>query len=104
MAFTPSTIDLTYCKASATPFELPFTLFNTFSQMMQSQLQLKLQLQLVIRKGGVLDRCYRPSLTYNFNYNPYNPLCNNLLKGYLPYVFGEPLHNNREVILSRLLE
>jgi hypothetical protein len=35
MAFTPFTIDLMSCEASASPFELPFTLLNAFGQIMQ---------------------------------------------------------------------
>jgi hypothetical protein len=63
MASTPfTTINLAF-RAFATPFKLPFTLLNSFSQMMQ------LQLQLAMQKEEVRDRCYKLSLTYNFNYN-----------------------------------
>jgi hypothetical protein len=81
---------------------LPSTLLNAFGQIMQPQLQSELQSQPVMRKGEVPDRCHRPSLTYNFNYNPYNPPCDNLPKGYSPYMFRKPLYDNREVILSRV--
>jgi hypothetical protein len=35
MAFIPFTINLMSREASASPFELPFTLLNAFGQMMQ---------------------------------------------------------------------
>jgi len=38
MAFTPSTIDLMSREAFASPFKLPFTLLNAFSQIIQEQL------------------------------------------------------------------
>jgi len=34
------------------------------------------------------DKCYRPKLTYNSNYNPYKL---DLFSGYTLYVFLEPL-------------
>ena len=40
MAFTLSIIDLMSREASASPFELPFTLLNSFSRMMQELLDI----------------------------------------------------------------
>jgi hypothetical protein len=37
MASTPHFIDLMSCGAFATPFKLPSSFLDTFSQMMQSQ-------------------------------------------------------------------
>jgi hypothetical protein len=94
MASTPSTINSMSREASANPSELPSTLLGAFSQMMQQQP--------VVQKKEVRDRCRRPSPTYNFNYNPYEPPSDDLPMGYSPYVFREPLYDDREVIVSRL--
>jgi hypothetical protein len=48
------------------------------------------------------DRCSRPVPTYNDYYNPYKPPPINLLDTYSPYVAGEPLYDNRHVILARV--
>jgi hypothetical protein len=82
MASTPSTIDLTSREASAGPSELPSTLLDAFSQMIQPV------------KNEVRDRCRRPSLTYNSNYNPYKPPRDDLPLSYSPYVFREPLYDD----------
>ena len=95
MASTPSAIDLTTLEASPEPSESSSTLPNAFRQMMQQQP--------VLQKKVVRDLCRRLSPTYNFNYNPYEPPNDDLLKDYLLYVFGKPLYNNREVIMLKLL-
>jgi len=41
--------------------------------------------------------------TYNYYYNPYKLLLKDLLKGYSPYIYKEPLFNNRAIIILRLL-
>ena len=92
MASTPSTTDLMSCKASASPSELPSTLLNSFGQIMQ-------ELPNIPNR----DQCRWPHPTYNFNYNPHKPPCDDLPKGYSPYIYREPLYNNQEVIKSRLL-
>ena len=73
-------------EASANPSKLSSTLLSGFSQMIQQQP--------VVQKKEVRDRCRRPSLTYNFNYNPYEPPSDDLPIGYSPYVFREPLYND----------
>src|SRR6266498_5505949 len=50
----------------------------------------------------VKDRYNRPPPTYNYNYNPEEPARDNLPKGYSPYVCGEPLYDDRLVIVARL--
>jgi hypothetical protein len=90
MASTPSTIELTSREASAAPSELSSTLLDAFSEMMQPV------------ENEVRDRCRRPSLTYNSNYNPYEPPRDDLPLSYSPYVFREPLYDGQEVIVSRL--
>jgi hypothetical protein len=48
------------------------------------------------------DRCFRPTPTYNENYDPTKPP-NPLNKAeYSPYAFGEPLFNDRPIRLDRL--
>ena len=78
-------------EASASPSELPSTLLNSFGRMMQEPPNIPNR-----------DQCRRPHPTYNFNYNPHKPLCDDLPKGYSPYIYGEPLYDNREVIKLRL--
>jgi hypothetical protein len=48
------------------------------------------------------DRYKRPTPTYNHNYNPFNTPPKDLPSSYTLYVRGEPLFNDREVIVSRL--
>jgi hypothetical protein len=50
----------------------------------------------------VKDKCPRPTPTYNNNYDPDEVPCDNLHKGYSPYVKGEPLYNDRPVVRDRL--
>ena len=91
MASTPSTTDLMSREASASPSELPSTLLNSFGRMMQEPPDIPDR-----------DQCRRPHPTYNFNYNPHKPPCDDLPEGYSPYVYGETLYDDREVIKSRL--
>ena len=49
------------------------------------------------------DTCYRLEPVYNKNYNPYLTPPRDLDLEYLPYVNGEPLFNNRLIIITRLL-
>jgi len=94
MASTPfATIDLT-SRAFDTSSKLPSTLLNAFGQMMHPQP--------ILQKEEIRDQCQRPSPIYNSNYNPNRPPPDNLPGGYSPYVFGEPLYDNREAIVSRL--
>ncbi len=48
------------------------------------------------------DHCKRPEPTYNTNYNPYESPREDLPGGYTPYVFNEPLFNDRPVITTQL--
>lgn len=48
------------------------------------------------------DTCARPPYTYNSNYNPYEPPNTTLHGGYSPYVFGEPLFDDRPLDISEL--
>jgi hypothetical protein len=40
---------------------------------------------------------------YNHGYDPYKEPLEDRPDRYSPYVFGEPLYNDREVIIARLL-
>jgi hypothetical protein len=48
------------------------------------------------------DLCKRPIPVYNINYNPNEPLPNNLPLDYSPYVPGEPLYDDRPLLVARL--
>jgi hypothetical protein len=50
----------------------------------------------------IRDRCLCPPLIYNTNYNLYKSLRDDLPGGYSPYVFKEPLFDDRPVIVSYL--
>jgi hypothetical protein len=67
---------------------------NAFSQMMGDKGKAP---EVVLR-----DRCKRPTPTYNSNYNPYEPPRADLPRGYTPYVFNEPLFDDRPVIINQL--
>ena len=48
------------------------------------------------------DTCNRPKLIYNTNYNPYKKPPKERPGGYSPYVYGEPLWDNRAIVVARL--
>lgn len=48
------------------------------------------------------DRCQRPVPSYNAKYDPYKIPPEDLLKSYSPYVKGEPLFDDRPVVISQL--
>jgi hypothetical protein len=48
------------------------------------------------------DKCNRPTPKYNANYNPNTKPPEGLSGGYSPYVYGEPLWDDRPVIVERL--
>jgi len=50
------------------------------------------------------DRCSRPPLKYNHNYDPTKPPNPNQPSGYSLYVYREPLFNDQEVIIKNLLK
>jgi hypothetical protein len=90
-------IDLTFEASSsraisAVPSES--SLPNAFGRMMAG----KPKVQEVIRR----DRCTRLEPTYNVNYNPFEKPPKDLPRGYSPYVFGEPLWDDRPVVVARL--
>lgn len=48
------------------------------------------------------DTCIRPMPQYNTNYNPYAMPREDLPAGYSPYVFKEPLYDDRPIIVNEL--
>ena len=88
---SPLELASTASQASATPSST--VLPNVFSCLMQN----------TGLPGIQRDRCRRPPLVYNHNYDPYKSPPDDLPGGYSPYVYGEPLYNGREVIIARLL-
>jgi hypothetical protein len=76
------------------PSKSVLNLPNAFSQIMGSVPR--------EQRKDVRDRCNRPVPTYNQNYNPYEPPPEDRRPNYSLYTPGEPLHNNRAVIIVRL--
>jgi hypothetical protein len=48
------------------------------------------------------DTCERPMPLYNDKYNPFEPARDDLPSDYSPYVNGEPLFNDKAVIVTNL--
>jgi hypothetical protein len=48
------------------------------------------------------DRCKRPTPEYNYNYNPNKSPPDTQPAGYSPYVYGEPLFDDREAVVANL--
>jgi len=91
-ALTP--IDLTSRDPSIGPSESSSNLPKVFNQMIRGAP--------VNQKKELRDRCRRPEPIYNYNYNPFAPPPEDRRPDYSPYIVGEPLHDDREVILARL--
>jgi hypothetical protein len=68
---------------------LGLTLPNAFNQIIRGEAP---TLNAVKR-----DRCTRPTVIYNSNYNLYKPVPKELSADYSPYDFGEPLFDDRTV-------
>jgi hypothetical protein len=66
---------------------------NAFSRMMQGEKR---------RDPALRDTCLRLIPKYNTNYNPYATPSEDLPNGYSPYVFKEPLYDDRPVIVNEL--
>jgi hypothetical protein len=70
------------------------TLPNAFSRMMGAAP--------VVQSTAKRDRCARPPPQYNHNYNPFEKPSDDIRSGYSPYVYGEPLYDDRAIIVARL--
>ncbi len=84
--------DTTASQASTTASRS--TLPNAFSRMMAPAP--------VVQSTAKRDRCARPTPTYNHNYNPYEKPSVDLCRDYSPYVYGEPLYDDRAITVARL--
>ena len=81
-------------RAEASPAPLAGTVNSAFGRMMNTA-----------RDHSPLrprDRCTRPPLTYNENYNPEQPPLTDLPYNYSPYNYGEPLFDDRPFLVARL--
>ncbi|PMD58455.1 uncharacterized protein K444DRAFT_614225, partial [Hyaloscypha bicolor E] len=67
---------------------------NAFAQMMHGTP--------TEQRKGIRDRCNRLVPTYNRNYNPYKPPPEDRRPDYFPYTSGEPLHDDRPIIIAWL--
>jgi hypothetical protein len=56
----------------------------------------------VIQSTAKHDYCVWPTPWYNYNYDLYKKLSSDIRCDYSPYVYGEPLYNNRPIIVARL--
>ena len=56
----------------------------------------------VVQSTAKRDRCNRPQPEYNNNYNSYEKLRDDLRPDYSPFEFGEPLFDDRPIIIARL--
>ena len=80
--------------SSAAPSTAP-TLTNAFSRIMATSRH-PTPTSTISR-----DTCSFLEPQYNYNYNPLVPPSNTQPKGYSPYIFKEPLHDDREALLER---
>ena len=76
------------------PSESASNLPNTFSQIIGSIPR--------EQRKDARDQYNRPVLTYNQNYNPYEPPPEDRCPDYSLYAPGEPLHDDRVVVITRL--
>ena len=71
------------------------TIVNTLQQIIRPQATKK-------PTKVVRDRCFRPPVKYNDQYDPFKPPNDRNKAEYSPYDFGEPLFDDREVIIARI--
>jgi hypothetical protein len=89
---TPVVIDNDTLEASTASTRV--TLPSAFDLMLQPQPTVPTQ--------SPRDRCARPIPMYNTNYNPHKAPSNDQPAGYSPYVFREPLFDDKEVVVANL--
>jgi hypothetical protein len=91
-AFTPLELDANTSEASANSSRS--TLPSVFGRMMQPSRP----------TAAVIahDRCKRPEPIYNDKYNPYTLILGDIDETYSLYVYGEPLYDDRAVIVANL--
>lgn len=91
-ASTPLEIDASTFQASANSSRS--TLPSAFGRMMQPGRPAAAVI--------VHDQCKRPEPIYNDKYNPYTLTLGDIDEAYSPYVYGEPLYDDRAVIVANL--
>ncbi len=91
-AFTPLSNVPESSQASASNSQTDTT--DVFARMMGGSRPI---LNIVVK-----DKCPRLIPQYNDNYNPEEPPRADLPRNYSPYVRGEPLHDNRNVVVAHL--
>jgi len=82
-------------QASASNFQSDAT--DAFARIMGGSRTIPNIVNIVMK-----DKCPRPIPQYNDNYNPEEPPRPDLPSNYSPYVRGEPLHDNRNVVVAHL--
>ena len=86
--------DTIVSQASTTASGL--TMSNAFSRLMAAAL--------VVQSTTKRDLYTRPIPVYNQYYNPFQVLVDDLYSDYSPYVYGEPLYDDRAIVVARLLK
>jgi hypothetical protein len=56
----------------------------------------------VIQSTAKRDSCVRPTPRYNHNYDLYKKPSDDIRCDYSPYIYGEPLYDDRPIIVARL--
>ena len=96
----PSNIDLSSLEPSS-------RVIQSTSAITSQLLLIPNTFNCIINKGKgpslvLRDTCSRPTPAYNSNYNPYAIPCEDIPGGYSPYVFKEPLYDDRPVVVTQL--
>jgi hypothetical protein len=58
----------------------------------------------VVQSTVKRDLYTRPTPVYNQYYNPFQVPADDLYPDYSPYVYGEPLYDDRAIVVARLLK
>jgi hypothetical protein len=90
---SPIDVDDTASQASKAPSASTSTLTNPFGRMMASSTS---------QPTPKRDRCSRLTPTYNEFYDPEQPPPADLPKDYSPYANGQPLWDDRPVLIANL--
>ena len=91
-ASTPVDINTRVLENSPAP--LNATIISVFGRIMHQQSTLQ--------KSIKRDMCKCPEIIYNYNYNPLVSPNTTQPRGYSPYIFKEPMHNNCSIVVANL--
>ena len=89
----PTLLEMDSLPSEASSAPTGSTLPDAFNRLMQPQGPAQ---NVVLH-----DKCKRPTPEYNSNYDPYKAPRDDLPDSYSPYVFGEPLHDDRAAMVTR---